>query len=73
MTTPPKVSFLIPAQNRPLELKAALASCIAQSLDAWEAVVVDDHSEVCAVAVVIHDDGFPGLDALRDATGERGL
>ena len=41
----PDVSFLIPAHNRPEELKAALASCLAQSYEAWEAVVVDDHSD----------------------------
>lgn len=39
------MSFLIPAKNRPKELKAALASCLAQSLDEWEALVVDDHSD----------------------------
>ena len=41
----PAVSFLIPAHDRPRELKAALASCLAQSCEDWEAVVVDDHSE----------------------------
>ena len=45
MPSTPAVSFLIPARNRPEELKAALASCLAQSCDAWEALVVDDHSE----------------------------
>ena len=45
MTSTPAVSFLIPAQNRPAQLKAALASCLAQSCVNWEAVVVDDHSD----------------------------
>ena len=45
MTGTPAVSFLIPAHDRPRELKAALASCLAQSCEDWEAVVVDDHSE----------------------------
>ncbi len=45
MTWTPSVSFLIPARNRPKELKAALASCLAQSIDEWEAIVVDDHSD----------------------------
>ena len=44
MPSTPVVSFLIPARDRTKELKAALASCLAQSCDAWEAVVVDDHS-----------------------------
>ena len=44
MTRKPSVS-LTSAQNRPKELKAAIASCLAQSIDAWEAVVVDDHSD----------------------------
>ena len=30
-------------------------------------------SKVAGIAVVIHHDGFPGLEALRDATGERGF
>ena len=45
MTATPAVSFLIPAHDRPRELKYALASCLAQSCEDWEAVVVDDHSE----------------------------
>ena len=45
MSKQPEVSFLIPAKNRPLELKAALGSCLAQSLENWEAIVVDDHSD----------------------------
>ena len=52
----PAVSFLIPAHNRPDELKAALASCLAQSCDAWEALVVDDHSNSCDLHALV--DGF---------------
>jgi len=40
----PLVSFLIPAKDRAAELKLALASCLCQSTEHWEAVVVDDHS-----------------------------
>tara|TARA_B100000073_G_scaffold299993_1_gene266191 strand:- start:15 stop:833 length:819 start_codon:yes stop_codon:yes gene_type:complete len=40
----PVVSFLIPARDRAAELKSALASCLCQSIEPWEAVVVDDHS-----------------------------
>ena len=44
-TDPPLVSFLVPARDRASELKVALASCLSQSIEAWEAVVVDDHSQ----------------------------
>lgn len=40
----PRVSFIIPVHNRVNELRVALASCLAQSMDDWEAVVIDDHS-----------------------------
>ena len=52
----PFVSFIIPARNRPLELSAALSSCQCQSLDHWEAVVVDDHSDKADLSTLI--DGF---------------
>lgn len=40
----PRVSFICPVHNRAELLRVALASCIAQSIPDWEAVVVDDHS-----------------------------
>lgn len=40
----PRVSFISPVRDRPALLRVALASCIAQSIEEWEAVVVDDHS-----------------------------
>ena len=45
MTAAPLVSFITPAHNRPKELKAALASCLTQTQESWEAVVIDDHSD----------------------------
>lgn len=54
MSKQPEVSFLIPAKNRPDELKAALGSCLAQSLEDWEAIVVDDHSDSADLAVVVN-------------------
>lgn len=54
MSQQPKVSFLIPAKNRPQELKAALGSCLAQSLEDWEAIVVDDHSDSADLAAVVN-------------------
>ena len=54
MSKQPEVSFLIPAKNRPDELKAALGSCLAQSLENWEAIVVDDHSDSADLAAVVN-------------------
>ena len=41
----PKVSFITPAFNRPQELKAAIYSCLSQTINEWEIVIVDDHSD----------------------------
>ena len=40
-----KVSFIIPAHNRCELLRCALGSCLAQTFESWEAVVIDDHSD----------------------------
>ena len=50
-----KVSFIVPARNRVQELKAALSSCLAQTMDDWEAIVVDDHSDQENVEKVVKD------------------
>ena len=73
MNTPPKVSFLIPARNRPRELKAALASCITQSLEAWEAVVVDDHSDSADLAALVTTLNDSRLRYYRLKPGEGGV
>jgi glycosyltransferase involved in cell wall biosynthesis len=39
------VSIVIPTHNRPALLEAALDSLVAQTIDSWEAIVVDDASE----------------------------
>lgn len=53
MTAPtPQVSFIVPVRNRAAELRVALASCLAQSFEAWEAIVLDDHSDEPVEAVV---------------------
>jgi len=49
----PKVSFIIPARNRGYQLKAALASCLSQTLEEWEAIVVDDHSDLDNIQEII--------------------
>lgn len=50
----PKTSFIIPVYNRPVELKSALCSCLAQTVDNWEAVVVDDHSDKADIKKVVN-------------------
>ena len=40
----PLVSFIIPLHNRAAELPRTLDALLAQTSDAWEAIVVDDHS-----------------------------
>ena len=48
-----KVSFIVPVYNRPKELKVALASCMAQTYETWEAVVVDDHSNEANITEIV--------------------
>lgn len=73
MNGKPAVSFLIPAHNRPRELKAALASCLAQSVDDWEAVVVDDHSEAADLETLVAEFGDERLRYARLNGEERGV
>ncbi|WP_411869089.1 glycosyltransferase family 2 protein [Vulcanococcus limneticus] len=72
MTLEPRVSFIVPVRNRVAELRAALASCLAQSIDAWEAVVIDDHSEE-DVAAVVAALGDSGLRYYRQSSDRRGV
>ena len=73
MSSTPAVSFLIPARNRPEKLKAALASCLAQSCDAWEALVVDDHSDTADLEELVNAFGDVRLRYSRLAKGEGGV
>lgn len=73
MTGKPAVSFLIPAHNRPRELKAALASCLAQSCDDWEAIVVDDHSDKADLQELVAGFGEERMRYARLESGERGV
>ena len=73
MTGKPAVSFLIPARDRPRELKAALASCLAQRCEDWEAVVVDDHSETADLQGLVAGFGDERLRYARLDRGERGV
>ena len=73
MTGTPAVSFLIPAHNRPRELKAALASCLAQSCEDWEAVVVDDHSDETDLQAMVAGFGDARIRYVRLEGEERGV
>ena len=73
MLSTPAVSFLIPARNRPEELKAALASCLTQSCNAWEALVVDDHSDTTDLENLVKAFGDARLRYTRLAAGESGV
>ncbi len=68
----PEVSFIVPVRNRSVLLKAALASCVAQTMEAWEAVVVDDHSEE-PIADVVHGFRDPRLRYLRQQPQLKGV
>jgi len=72
MTTAPLVSFITPAHNRPKELKAALASCLAQTLDNWEAVVVDDHSDEADLEALVNTFNDSRIRYIRQAVERRG-
>ena len=73
MTWTPSVSFLIPARNRPKELKAALASCLAQSIDDWEALVIDDHSNEADIRGLVASFDDPRLRYERLGEAEHGV
>ncbi len=42
--TPPRVSVVIPAYNRPAMLMEGLKSLMAQTVDCWEVIIIDDAS-----------------------------
>lgn len=72
ITSAPRVSFIVPVRNRTPELRVALASCLAQAFEAWEAVILDDHSDEPVEAVVR---GFadPRLRYHRQCPGHHGV
>ena len=73
MSSPPQVSFITPAHNRPRELRAALASCLCQSLEDWEAVVVDDHSDEADLEAVVAGFSDPRLRYHQLNSDQRGV
>ena len=73
MSSPPQVSFITPAHNRPRELRAALASCLCQSIEDWEAVVVDDHSDDADLEAVVAGFSDPRLRYHQLDSDQRGV
>ena len=55
MNDTPLVSFITPAFNRPKELKTAICSCLAQTIDSWEMIIVDDHSDKADLKEIVDD------------------
>lgn len=45
MSTAPRISVVIPTHNRPALLSEALESVMTQTMDKWEAIIVDDASQ----------------------------
>jgi glycosyltransferase involved in cell wall biosynthesis len=73
MSRPPQVSFITPAHNRPRELRAALASCLCQSIEDWEAVVIDDHSDEADLEAVVAGFSDPRLRYHQLNSDQRGV
>ena len=66
----PLVSVVLPVWNRASEVRAAIASVLAQTLDSWELLVVDDGSSDDTVAVVTALAGQdPRIKLLRQPHG----
>lgn len=68
----PKVSFIIPAFNRPHELKSSLASCLAQTIQGWEAIVVDDHSDQADLQKIVNDFNDSRIRYFHQSNGRKG-
>ena len=73
MTGKPAVTFMIPAHDRPRELKAALDSCLDQSCADWEAVVVDDHSDTADLQGLVAGFNDERMRYTRLEPGEHGV
>lgn len=67
---PDLISIIIPVKDRPEELERALRSVQTQTHGNWEALVVDDHSEVDIEAVVQAFDD-PRMKYIRNASGKK--
>lgn len=78
----PKISFITGVKDRPEQLKEMMKTLIAQDMQDWEAIIVDDHSaeNIEAVIKTMDDDRFhcyalpvgqTGISAARNFAVER--
>ena len=72
MVNTTKTSFIIPVYNRPKELKSAIGSCLAQTSDNWEAVVVDDHSDQADIKELINAFNDNRIRYIKQDRGKKG-
>ena len=54
MSNQPQVSFITPAFTRPKELRSAIFSCLSQTIEDWEIVIVDDHSDKANLKDIVY-------------------
>tara|TARA_X000000950_G_C13852620_1_gene635191 strand:+ start:43 stop:849 length:807 start_codon:yes stop_codon:yes gene_type:complete len=83
MGNSPKVSFITPCFNRPKELNSALSSCLSQTFEDWEVIVLDDHSDTADLRKIVNNfndsriryfpqsKGLKGEAAAREAAIEK--
>ena len=72
MGNQPQVSFITPAFNRPKELKSAIYSCLSQTIDDWEIVVVDDHSDKANLKDIVYSFKDKRIRYIHQETGKKG-
>ena len=68
----PRISIVVPTHNRPVLLIEALASIAAQTVDGWEAIVVDDASEPPVDADALRARLGRKIEVLRHAASRGG-
>ncbi len=66
------VSIVIPTHNRPALLEAALDSIVAQTMQNWEAIVVDDASEPPVAIEALREKFGPRLRVIRHEVSRGG-
>ena len=68
----PKVSFIIPSFNRPKELQQALYSCKCQTIEDWEAIVLDDHSDTADLKHIVSNIADNRIKYFAQSMGKKG-
>ena len=72
MSDAPLVSFITPAFNRPDELKTAIFSCLAQTINNWECVIVDDHSDKANLKELVANFNDERIRYIAQESGKKG-